>query len=342
MENNIDIQNLNEKLIKQIEEAQNLNSLEEIRVSALGKKGEVTMLLKKMGGLSAEERPVFGQMVNTLRREIESVLEEKKKVLEEKEFASKLENEKIDVTMPSKKQSIGTKHPLTCVIDDLKEIFIGMGYQIAEGPEVETTYFNFDALNAPKDHPCRDVQDTMYITDEIILRSQTSPVQVRTMFEKGKTPIKIICPGRVYRSDDIDATHSPVFNQLEGLVVGEGITMAHLKGALAEFVRTYFGDETKIKLRPHHFPFTEPSCEVDVSCFVCGGKGCKTCKGEGWIEILGAGMVHPNVLKAGGIDPEKYTGFAFGMGIDRIAMIKYGLNDLRLLYENDTRFLKQF
>lgn len=342
MENNIDIQNLNEKLIKQIEEAQNLNSLEEIRVSALGKKGEVTMLLKKMGGLSAEERPVFGQMVNTLRREIESALEEKKKVLEEKEFASKLENEKIDVTMPSKKQSIGTKHPLTCVIDDLKEIFIGMGYQIAEGPEVETTYFNFDALNAPKDHPCRDVQDTMYITDEIILRSQTSPVQVRTMLEKGKTPIKIICPGRVYRSDDIDATHSPVFNQLEGLVVGEGITMAHLKGALAEFVRTYFGDETKIKLRPHHFPFTEPSCEVDVSCFVCGGKGCKTCKGEGWIEILGAGMVHPNVLKAGGIDPEKYTGFAFGMGIDRIAMIKYGLNDLRLLYENDTRFLKQF
>lgn len=340
MENN-DIQELREKLVKQIEEANDLQALDLIRVSALGKKGEVTALLKQMGKLSAEERPVFGATVNKLRVEIEEKLEGKKKVFEDAEFAKKLENETIDITMPSKKQTIGTRHPLTKVIDDLKDIFIGMGYQIAEGPEVETCYFNFDALNAPKDHPSRDVQDTMYITNDIILRSQTSPVQVRTMLDK-KPPIKIICPGRVYRADDIDATHSPVFHQLEGLVIGEGITMAHLKGALSDFVKNYFGEETKIKLRPHHFPFTEPSCEVDVSCFVCGGKGCKTCKGEGWIEILGAGMVHPNVLRAGGIDPEKYTGFAFGMGIERIAMIKYDLNDLRLLYENDTRFLKQF
>ena len=341
MENNNDIQDLKEKLIKQIEEVNDLKALDLIRVGALGKKGEVTALLKKMGTIPAEERPVFGATVNKLRVEIEEKLENKKKVLEDVEFSKKLENEKIDITMPSKKQVIGTKHPLTKVIDDLKDIFIGMGYQIAEGPEVETCYFNFDALNAPKDHPSRDVQDTMYITNDIILRSQTSPVQVRTMLDK-KPPIKIICPGRVYRADDIDATHSPVFHQLEGLVIGEGITMAHLKGALSDFVKNYFGKDTKIKLRPHHFPFTEPSCEVDVSCFVCGGKGCKTCKGEGWIEILGAGMVHPNVLKAGGIDPEKYTGFAFGMGIERIAMIKYDLNDLRLLYENDTRFLKQF
>ena len=340
MENN-DIQELREKLVKQIEEANDLQALDLIRVSALGKKGEVTALLKQMGKLSAEERPVLGATVNKLRVEIEEKLEGKKKVFEDAEFAKKLENETIDITMPSKKQTIGTRHPLTKVIDDLKDIFIGMGYQIAEGPEVETCYFNFDALNAPKDHPSRDVQDTMYITNDIILRSQTSPVQVRTMLDK-KPPIKIICPGRVYRADDIDATHSPVFHQLEGLVIGEGITMAHLKGALSDFVKNYFGEETKIKLRPHHFPFTEPSCEVDVSCFVCGGKGCKTCKGEGWIEILGAGMVHPNVLRAGGIDPEKYTGFAFGMGIERIAMIKYDLNDLRLLYENDTRFLKQF
>ena len=340
MENN-DIQELREKLVKQIEEANDLQALDLIRVSALGKKGEITALLKQMGKLSAEERPVFGATVNKLRVEIEEKLEGKKKVFEDAEFAKKLENETIDITMPSKKQTIGTRHPLTKVIDDLKDIFIGMGYQIAEGPEVETCYFNFDALNAPKDHPSRDVQDTMYITNDIILRSQTSPVQVRTMLDK-KPPIKIICPGRVYRADDIDATHSPVFHQLEGLVIGEGITMAHLKGALSDFVKNYFGEETKIKLRPHHFPFTEPSCEVDVSCFVCGGKGCKTCKGEGWIEILGAGMVHPNVLRAGGIDPEKYTGFAFGMGIERIAMIKYDLNDLRLLYENDTRFLKQF
>ncbi len=341
MENNIDIQNLSDKLINQIEATKDLSSLEEIRVSALGKKGEVTALLKKMGSIPAEDRPAFGAMVNKLRAEIEEKLENKKKVLEDAEFSKKMENEKIDITMPSKKQVVGTKHPLTHVIDELKDIFIGMGYQIAEGPEIETCYNNFDALNAPKDHPSRDVQDTMYITNDIILRSQTSPVQVRTMLENNP-PIKVICPGRVYRADDIDATHSPVFHQLEGLVIGEGITMAHLKGALSDFVKNYFGKDTKIKLRPHHFPFTEPSCEVDVSCFVCGGKGCKTCKGEGWIEILGAGMVHPNVLKAGGIDPEKYTGFAFGMGIERIAMIKYDLNDLRLLYENDTRFLKQF
>lgn len=340
MENN-DIQNLKENIIKNIENANDLQSLDAIRVNALGKKGEVTALLKQMGKLPQEERPVFGAAVNKLRSEIEENLENKKKVLEDAEFSKKMENEKIDITMPSKKQVVGTKHPLTRVIDDLKDIFIGMGYQIAEGPEIETCYFNFDALNAPKDHPSRDVQDTMYITNDIILRSQTSPVQVRTMLENNP-PIKVICPGRVYRADDIDATHSPVFHQLEGLVIGEGITMAHLKGALSDFVKNYFGKDTKIKLRPHHFPFTEPSCEVDVSCFVCGGKGCKTCKGEGWIEILGAGMVHPNVLKAGGIDPEKYTGFAFGMGIERIAMIKYDLNDLRLLYENDTRFLKQF
>ncbi|MEG0073864.1 MAG: phenylalanine--tRNA ligase subunit alpha [Clostridia bacterium] len=325
----------------EIESTNALAKLEEIRVSYLGKKGEVTALLKTMGTLSKEERPAFGECINSLRNEIESKLEAKKNILEEEALKVKLMEETIDITMDGENIAMGTKHPLTIVEDDLKNIFIGMGYQIAEGPEIETTFFNFDALNAPSDHPSRDIQDTMYITEDIILRSQTSPVQVRTMLEN-KPPIKIICPGRVYRSDNVDATHSPMFHQMEGLVVGKGVTMAHLKGALEEFAKTYFGEKTRIRLRPHHFPFTEPSAEVDVSCFVCGGVGCKVCKQEGWIEILGAGMVHPNVLRAGNIDPEEYTGFAFGMGIERIAMVKYGISDMRLLYENDTRFLKQF
>ena len=315
--------------------------LEQIRVQYLGKKGELTAVLRGMGKLTPEERPIIGQLANEVRACIEDEIAKKSEELGKKKLEEKLKNERLDVTMPGKATEAGHVHPLTKVQRELEDIFIGMGFSIVEGPEVEYDYYNFQALNIPENHPARDTQDTFYITDNILLRSQTSPVQVRTM-EKQQPPIRIISPGRVYRSDAVDATHSPLFHQLEGLVVDKGITMGDLKGMLEMFAKKFFGDDTKIRFRPHHFPFTEPSAEVDISCFVCGGKGCRLCKGEGWIEILGAGMVHPNVLRNCNIDPEVYSGFAFGVGIERIVMRKYNIDDMRLLYENDMRFLSQF
>jgi len=326
---------------EEVEQASNLPSLNEVRVKYLGKKGELTAVLRGMGGLSPEERPVIGSLVNQTRDEIELLIEQREEQFKKQELEEKLKTEKIDITMPSNKESIGSIHPITQIINDIKEIFIGLGYEIAEGPEIELATYNFDKLNTPPDHPARDEQDTFYITEDIVLRSQTSPMQARTM-EKQKPPIKIICPGAVYRSDNVDATHSPVFHQIEGLVVDKNISMADLKGTLEIFTKKCLGENTKIRFRPHHFPFTEPSAEADVSCFVCGGKGCRVCKGEGWIELLGCGMVHPNVLRNCGIDPKEYSGFAFGCGVDRIAMAKFGIDDMRLLYENDVRFLKQF
>ena len=324
-----------------LENAHTLADLEELRIQYLGKKGELTAVMKGMGKLSPEERPVIGQLANEVRSGIEQALEEKKAALEVQAAEARMQRETIDVTMPGRRRAEGNKHPLITVLDDLKDIFIGMGFTIAEGPEVELDYYNFEALNIPKDHPARDTQDTFYIDDEVVLRSQTSPVQVRTM-EKQKPPIRIIAPGRVYRSDAVDATHSPVFHQVEGLVVDKGITMADLKGTLEVFVKKLYGEETRLRFRPHHFPFTEPSAEVDISCFNCGGEGCRICKGEGWIEILGCGMVHPRVLQNCGIDPEVYSGFAFGIGLERVAMFRYDVDDLRLFFENDIRFLKQF
>jgi len=315
--------------------------LEQIRIQYLGKKGELTSVLRGMGALTAEERPVVGQIANEVRADIENALKIKAEAQKAAELERKLVTEKIDVTLPSNVAASGKLHPLTQVQRTIEDIFIGMGFSIAEGPEVEYDYYNFQALNIPENHPARDTQDTFYITESILLRSQTSPVQVRTM-EKQKPPIRIISPGRVYRSDAVDATHSPLFHQVEGLVVDKGITMGDLKGMLETFAKTLFGNETRLRFRPHHFPFTEPSAEVDVSCFVCGGKGCRLCKNEGWMEILGAGMVHPNVLRGCNIDPEEYSGFAFGMGIERIVMTKYNIDDMRLLYENDMRFLGQF
>ena len=315
--------------------------LEQIRIQYLGKKGELTAVLRGMGKLTAEERPVIGQLANQVRADIEAAIAEKAEALKAGALAEQLKAEKLDVTMPGKTMRVGHVHPLTRVQRDMEEIFIGMGFSIAEGPEVEYDLYNFQKLNIPENHPARDTQDTFYITDKILLRSQTSPVQARTM-EVQKPPIRIISPGRVYRSDAMDATHSPLFHQMEGLVVDKGITMGDLKGMLETFAKAQFGEETRCRFRPHHFPFTEPSAEVDVSCFACGGKGCRLCKGEGWIEILGAGMVHPNVLSMCGIDPEEYSGFAFGMGIERIAMLKYHVDDIRLFYENDVRFLEQF
>ncbi len=315
--------------------------LEQIRIKYLGKKGELTAVLRGMGALSAEERPIIGQLANEVRAQIEEAITAQKAVMEEKALDARLAAEKLDVTVPGKASKVGHRHPLTLVQRDMEEIFIGMGFSIAEGPEVEYDYYNFQALNIPENHPARDTQDTFYITDKNLLRSQTSPVQARTM-EVQKPPIRIISPGRVYRSDAMDATHSPLFHQMEGLVVDKGITMGDLKGMLETFAKTEFGEDTRIRFRPHHFPFTEPSAEVDISCFMCGGKGCRLCKGEGWIEILGAGMVHPNVLRTCGIDPEVYSGFAFGMGIERIAMLKYHVGDIRYFYENDVRFIEQF
>ena len=315
--------------------------LEAIRIQYLGKKGELTAVLRGMGKLSAEERPIIGGLANEVREYIESKIEEKSAELKNAALSAKLASETVDVTMPVSPCRVGSRHPLSQVQTELEDIFIGLGFEIVEGPEVEYDYYNFQALNIPENHPARDTQDTFYITDKILLRSQTSPVQIHAM-EKKKPPIRIISPGRVYRSDAVDATHSPLFHQLEGLVVDKGITMGDLKGTLELFAKKMFGDDTRIRFRPHHFPFTEPSAEVDVSCFVCGGKGCSLCKGEGWIEILGAGMVHPNVLSGCGIDPEVYSGFAFGLGIERIVMRKYNIDDMRLLYENDVRFLKQF
>ncbi|MBP3494888.1 MAG: phenylalanine--tRNA ligase subunit alpha [Clostridia bacterium] len=316
-------------------------SIEEIRIKYLGKKGELTSVLRMMGSLSPEERPVMGALANEVRLDIENKIQALSEIKKAKELENALVNEKIDVTAPGKERKIGKLHPLTQVQRKMEDIFIGMGFSIAEGPEVEYDYYNFQALNIPENHPARDTQDTFYITDNILLRSQTSPVQARVM-EKTQPPIRIISPGRVYRSDEVDGSHSPLFHQLEGLVVDKGITMGNLRGMLETFAKTMFGEKTRIRFRPHHFPFTEPSAEVDVSCFVCGGKGCRLCKGEGWIEILGAGMVHPNVLRTCGIDPEVYSGFAFGMGIERITMCQYGIDDMRLLYENNIKFLEQF
>ena len=318
-----------------------IQDLEQLRIQYLGKKGELTAILKQMGKLSPEERPQVGQMANEVRTYIEGAIESKKAQLEQKKQQEQLKAEKIDVTLPGKKITLGAKHPLSIVLDEIKEIFVGMGFEIVEGPEVEYDYYNFEALNIPKDHPARDTQDTFYINDNILLRTQTSPVQVRVM-EKQKPPIRVISPGRVYRSDAVDATHSPLFHQIEGLVIDKGITFADLKGTLEIFVRRLYGEDSVVRFRPHHFPFTEPSAEVDVQCFSCHGEGCRLCKGEGWIEILGCGMVHPKVLANCGIDPEVYSGFALGLGLERVAMRRYGIDDMRLFFENDVRFLKQF
>ena len=326
---------------EEITSVSSIAELENVRIKYLGKKGELTLVLRGMGSLPAEERPVVGSLVNKARDFIEEKLSQKEREIKEKLLEERLKTEKIDITMPSKKVELGSIHPITQIINDVKEIFIGLGYEIAEGPEIELATYNFDKLNTPPDHPARDIQDTFYITDSIVLRSQTSPMQARVM-EQQKPPIKIICPGTVYRSDSVDATHSPVFHQIEGLGIDKHISMSDLKGTLELFAKKCLGEKTKIRFRPHHFPFTEPSAEADVSCFVCGGKGCRVCKGEGWIELLGCGMVHPNVLRNCNIDPEVYSGFAFGFGVERIAMAKFGIDDMRLLYENDVRFLKQF
>ena len=335
------IKKIKEESINEIEKVSNSKDLNDLRVKYLGKKGELTSILRGMGGLSQEERPIIGALVNEVRDEIEKNIEEKEKQIKVLEINQKLQEEKIDVTEPSKKIELGSVHPITQVIDEVKEVFLGMGYQVADGPEVERTYYVFDQLNTPADHPARDLQDTFYITEDMILRTQTSSVQIRVM-ENQKPPIKMICPGAVYRSDTVDATHSPLFHQIEGLVIDKNISMADLKGTLEMFAKKCLGENTKIRFRPHHFPYTEPSAEADVSCFVCGGKGCRVCKGEGWIELLGCGMVHPKVLENCGIDPNVYSGFAFGFGVERIAMAKFGIDDMRLLYENDVRFLKQF
>ena len=324
-----------------MEQAASLQELDAVRVKYLGKKGELTAVLKTMGKLSPEERPKVGQMANEVRELITADLEKRNELLKAAQQEMKLKAETIDVTLPGTKVEIGHKHPLSIVLDEVKEIFLGMGFEVVGGPEVEWDYYNFEALNIPKDHPARDTQDTFYITENMLLRTQTSGVQIRTM-ENKKPPIRMIAPGRVFRSDAVDATHSPLFHQIEGMAIDEGITMGDLKGTLETFAKKLYGEQTKIRLRPHHFPFTEPSCEIDVSCFKCGGCGCSMCKGEGWIEILGGGMVHPKVLRTGGIDPEKYSGFAFGVGLERIAMFRFGLDDMRLLYENDVRFLDQF
>ncbi|AND84106.1 Phenylalanyl-tRNA synthetase alpha chain [Clostridium tyrobutyricum DIVETGP] len=339
---------IKEKLddIKQnaIDELKNIKDdiqVEDIRVKYLGKKGELTKILRGMKDLSKEERPVIGKLANEIRNTLESAIEETSSKIKKLKRESKLESEVIDITMPGRKQVIGKRHPLEQTLEEMKQIFISMGFSIEDGPEVEKDYYNFEALNIPKNHPARGEQDTFYINDNVVLRTQTSPTQIRTM-EKQKPPIKMISPGKVYRSDAVDATHSPIFYQMEGLVVDKGITFANLKGTLELFAKKMFGSEMKTKFRPHHFPFTEPSAEMDATCFVCNGKGCKVCKGEGWIELLGCGMVHPQVLRNCGIDPEVYSGFAFGMGVDRMVMLKYGIDDIRNMYESDMRFLNQF
>ncbi|WP_343249044.1 phenylalanine--tRNA ligase subunit alpha [Diplocloster hominis] len=332
---------IRQEALKQIADSDALDKLNDVRVAFLGKKGKLTAVLKGMKDVPAEERPLVGQLVNETRAAIEGFLEESRDKMEKIAREEQLKREVIDVTLPAKKNNVGHRHPNTIALEEVERIFVGMGYEVVEGPEVEYDYYNFEALNIPANHPAKDEQDTFYITSDIVLRTQTSPVQVRTM-EKGKLPIRVLAPGRVFRSDEVDATHSPSFHQIEGLVIDKNITFADLKGTLAEFARQLFGPETKVKFRPHHFPFTEPSAEVDVTCFKCGGKGCRFCKGSGWIEILGCGMVHPNVLKMSGIDPEEYSGFAFGVGLERIALLKYEIDDMRLLYENDDRFLKQF
>jgi phenylalanyl-tRNA synthetase alpha chain len=335
------LESIRQQAFEKLENISDIRELEDLKVAYLGKKGILTQILKGMKSLSPEDRPIVGQMANVIRSELEEGIANARQKLVKSMRDEKLIKEALDITMPGRRPQLGKKHPITIVLDEIKDIFIGMGYEIAEGPEVELDYNNFEALNIPKNHPARDTQDTFYISENVVLRTHTSPVQIRHM-QSNKPPIRIICPGRVYRSDAIDATHSPVFHQVEGLVVDKGVTMGDLVGTLQVFAQGIFGEETKIRLRPHHFPFTEPSAEVDVSCWGCGGTGCRICKGEGWVEILGAGMVHPNVLRECNIDPEIYSGFAFGLGIERITMGKYGIDDLRLFFENDMRFLKQF
>ena len=335
------LEKIRQQAVQHMEEARSAESLNEIRVAVLGKKGELKDLMKGLKDVSPEDRPRVGQMVNETRDLIEAKLDEVRARLEKEKMLRDLEDEKIDVTLPAKKADVGHRHPNQIALEEVERIFVGMGYEVVEGPEVEYDEYNFTKLNIPANHPAKDEQDTFYINKDIVLRTQTSPVQARVM-ESGKLPIRMIAPGRVFRSDEVDATHSPSFHQIEGLVVDKNITFADLKGTLEEFAREIFGPETKTKFRPHHFPFTEPSAEMDVSCFKCGGKGCRFCKGEGWIEILGCGMVHPHVFEMCGIDPNEYTGFAFGVGLERIALLKYEIDDMRLLYENDIRFLKQF
>ncbi|GAA0085079.1 phenylalanine--tRNA ligase subunit alpha [Clostridium sp. CTA-7] len=332
---------IKENAFKELTNVNTSSELEEIRVRYLGKKGELTTILRGMGALSQEERPIVGKLVNVVKKEVEDKIEEIAKGIKEKEKNAKLASEVIDVSLPGKKNLIGKRHPLDLTLESMKNIFISMGFTVEEGPEVELDHYNFEALNIPKDHPARSEQDTFYINDNLVLRTQTSPVQIRVM-ENQAPPIKMIAPGKVYRSDAVDATHSPIFYQMEGLVIDKGVTFADLKGTLELFAKKMFGDKVKTKFRPHHFPFTEPSAEMDATCFVCEGKGCRVCKGSGWIELLGCGMVHPQVLRNCGIDPEVYSGFAFGFGVDRMVMLKYGIDDIRLLYESDMRFLNQF
>ncbi|GLY10176.1 phenylalanine--tRNA ligase subunit alpha [Pseudobacillus badius] len=336
------LKELQTEALAKVEAAADLKQLNDIRVAYLGKKGPITEVLKGMGKLSAEERPKMGALANEVRAAVSAAIEGKQSALEQQAIQAQLEKETVDVTLPGRPARTGNAHPLTKVVEEIEDLFIGMGYSIAEGPEVEMDYYNFEALNLPKGHPARDMQDSFYITEDILLRTHTSPVQARTMEKhKGQGPVKIICPGKVYRRDNDDATHSHQFTQIEGLVVDENISMGDLKGTLEVFAKKLFGEDREIRLRPSFFPFTEPSVEVDVSC-MCGGKGCRICKETGWIEILGAGMVHPNVLEMAGFDSKKYTGFAFGMGPDRIAMLKYGIDDIRHFYTDDIRFLKQF
>lgn len=335
------LQQILEESKAQLQAAASVQEAEDVRVKVLGKKGALTEILKSMGKLAPEERKELGQAANQVRAEIEELLTETFAKLKSAAQEAKFKAEKIDVTEPGKPVKLGAKHPVTVTIEEMSRVFKSMGFTLTEGPEVETVFNNFDALNAGPNHPARDWTDTFYISDDVLLRTQTSPVQVRVL-QSQEPPIRVFAPGRTFRCDTADATHSPMFHQVEGLVVDEGITMADLKGVLDSFAKQMFGSETKTKFRPHHFPFTEPSAEMDVSCFKCGGKGCRVCKGSGWIEILGCGMVHPNVLKVGGIDTEKYTGFAFGVGVERVAMLKYGIDDIRLMYENDMRFIEQF
>ena len=335
------LQQILEESKAQLNAAASVQEAEDVRVKVLGKKGALTEILKSMGKLAPEERKELGQAANQVRAEIEELLAETFAKLKSAAQEAKFKAEKIDVTEPGKTVKLGAKHPVTVTIEEMSKVFKSMGFTLTEGPEVETVFNNFDALNAGPNHPARDWTDTFYISDDVLLRTQTSPVQVRVL-QSQEPPIRVFAPGRTFRCDTADATHSPMFHQVEGLVVDEGITMADLKGVLDSFAKQMFGSETKTKFRPHHFPFTEPSAEMDVSCFKCGGRGCRVCKGSGWIEILGCGMVHPNVLKVGGIDTEKYTGFAFGVGVERVAMLKYGIDDIRLMYENDMRFIEQF
>ena len=327
--------------MERIKNSDTPESLKEIQIAVLGKKGELTSIMKTLKDVAPEDRPKVGQMINEARADIEKKLEEANARMLEQVRNAKLKAEVIDVTLPAKKPVVGHKHPNTIALEEVERIFVGLGYEITEGPEIEKDYYNFEALNIPADHPAKDEQDTFYINGEMLLRTQTSSTQIHAM-EAGKPPIRILAPGRVFRADEVDATHSPSFHQIEGLVVDKNITFADLKGTLAEFAKELFGEDTKVKFRPHHFPFTEPSAEMDVSCFKCGGKGCRFCKGSGWIEILGCGMVHPKVLERCNIDTNEYTGFAFGVGLERIALLKYEIDDMRLLYENDVRFLNQF